>query len=73
MVEVWKLVAKCYLLGRHPREIWGAIDDISAGTNVSPKEHFLADSNQVEAFFLMTKVDPICLLAVLSTTELIPL
>ena len=70
MAEVWNLVAKCCPAGRYPREIWGAMDDpIAANNNLPNEQHFLADSNQVEAFFLMTKADPICLLAVLSTTE----
>ena len=44
-------------------------DPITANNNLPIEQHFLVDSNQVEAFFLMTKADPICLLTVLSTTE----
>ena len=73
MAEVWKLVSKCCPAGRHARQIWGSMDDLRAdgqGFNFPGEAQFLADSNQVEAFFLMTKADPICLLAVLSTVEI---
>ena len=73
MAEVWKLVSKCCPAGRHARQIWGSMDDLradAAGLNFPGEAQFLADSNQVQAFFLMTKADPIHLLAVLSTAEI---
>ena len=73
MAEVWKLVSKCCPPGRHARQIWGSMDDLRAdagGANFPGEAQYLADSNQVQAFFLMTKADPIHLLAVLSTVEI---
>ena len=73
MAEVWKLVSKCGPAGRHTRQIWGSMDDLCTNSqefNFPVEAQFLADSNQVEAFFLITKADLICLLAVPSTVEI---
>ena len=70
MAEVWALVSKCCPAGRHAREIYGAMDNPSAdinGQKTVQEQAYLGDTNQVEAFFLMTKAEPICLLAILST------
>lgn len=73
MAEVWNLVAKYCPPGTHAREIWGAMTDPHAdATNFPSEQQCLGDSNQVEAFFLMTTANPIYLLAVLSTSELVP-
>ena len=73
MAEVWKLVSKCCCMGRHARQIWSSINDLRTNSqkfNFPDEAQFLTDSNQVEVFFLMTKADPIRLLAVLSTVEI---
>ena len=49
------------------------MDDLranAAGLNFPDEAQFLAESNQVQAFFLMTKADPIHLLAILSMAEI---
>jgi hypothetical protein len=70
--EVWQLFEKYVPEGRHIREIWGAMDaptPDAGGHNVPQNTQYLDNSNKIDAFFQLTRSQPIYLLGALSTLE----
>ena len=70
--DIWKLFAQYVPDGRHVREIWGAMSTpiVDAGGSRLPAEmQYLDTTQKVDGFFMLTQLQPIYLMAILSTLE----